>query len=159
MNQNLCYNYHVDNILLDFIGYCSSIDNKYTKLAELHAKYKYVRKKGNIKDKDTFLGIANDVEISCSCCKAKVVSTAVLSTFQGKNLKGEYTSQKNSNWYQLNLKLVLDTMASGIGTSDMAQLLSFLDINNCKAWIEDSLNCWGNNWINVEKKTDDSMQK
>ena len=46
MNQNLCYNYHVDNILLDFIGYCSSIDNKYTKLAELHAKYKYVRKKG-----------------------------------------------------------------------------------------------------------------
>ena len=84
MNENLCRNCHVDNILLDFIGYCSSIDNKYTKLAELHAKYKYIRKKGEIKVKDTCLGIANDVEISCSFCKAKAVSTTVPSIFQDK---------------------------------------------------------------------------
>ena len=133
MNGNLCCNCHVGIVLKDFIGYCSSIDSKYTKLAELHAKYKYTKKKGEIQVKDTCLGIANDVEISCSCCNAKAVSTAVPSTFQGKNLRGEYTSQKNSNWYQLNLKLVLGTMASGIGPSYMAQILSFLDINYCQS--------------------------
>ena len=133
MNENVCCNCHVNNIIKDFIGFCSSIDSKYTKLTELYAKYKYARKKGEIQVKDTCLGIANDVEISCSCCNAKAVSTKVPSTFQGKTLKGEYTSQNNSNWCQLNLKLVLGTMASGIGPSYMAQILSFLDINYCQS--------------------------
>ena len=64
VNEYLCCNCHVDNVLLDFIGYCLSIDSKYTKLADLHAKYKYVRKKGEIKVKYPCLDIVNDVEIS-----------------------------------------------------------------------------------------------
>ena len=40
---------------------------------------------------------------------------------------------KKSNSYSLNLKLVLGTMASDIGPSNIVQLLSFLDIPNCKS--------------------------
>ena len=42
--------------------------------------------------------------------------------------------QKNTNWYELNLKLGLGTMASGIGPSNLSQLLSFIDLPNCKTF-------------------------
>ena len=47
-------------------------------------------------------------------------------------MKGEYTSQKGSHGYQLNIKLTLRTIASGIGPTNLAQLLSFLDLPNIK---------------------------
>ena len=47
-------------------------------------------------------------------------------------MKGEYTSQKRSHGYQLNIKLTLRTIASGIGPTNLAQLLSFLDLPNIK---------------------------
>ena len=65
-------------------------------------------------------------------CAEKSVASAAPSKFNGKSLKGDSQHKKISNWYELNLKLVLGTMASGIGSSNMAQLLSFLDLPNCK---------------------------
>ena len=47
-------------------------------------------------------------------------------------MQGERQHQKNSNWYELNLKLTLGTMASKRDPHNMAQLLSFLDLSNCK---------------------------
>ena len=102
-------------------------------MAELYDQYKQVTKKGIIKIKDTCLDIVNDIKISCSSCVATVVATAVSSTFKDNDLKGEYTSQNNSNWYELNLKLVIGSMASRIGLINITQLLSFLDIQNCQS--------------------------
>ena len=61
-------------------------------------------------------------------CAEKSVVSAAPSKFNGKSLKGDSQHKKISNWYEL----VLGTMASGIGPSNMAQLLSFLDLPNCK---------------------------
>ena len=48
-------------------------------------------------------------------------------------MKGEHIYRKTSNSYSLNLKLALGKMAPGIAPSNMAQLLSFLNIPNCKS--------------------------
>ena len=47
-------------------------------------------------------------------------------------MKGECTSQKESYGYQLNIKLTLGAIASGIGPTNLVQLLSFLDLENVK---------------------------
>ena len=82
--------------------------------------------------KDTALGIASTVEVSYSTCAEKSVVITIPSKFKGKSLQGESQYRKSSNWYELNLILALGTMASGIGPINMAQLLSFLDLSNCK---------------------------
>ena len=78
--------------------------------------------------KDTALGIASTVEVSFE----KSVIITIPSKFKGKSLQGESQYRKSSNLYELNLILALGTMASGIGPINMAQLLSFLDLSNCK---------------------------
>jgi len=94
-------------------------------------KYK-LKEKSKIIITENCLGIATTVEVSCSRCKEKAIVEAVPSKFKGKTLEGKETGQKSSNWYELNLKLGLGTMASGIGPSNLSQLLSFLDLPNCK---------------------------
>ena len=80
------------------------------------------------------LGIATTVEVSCSRCKEKAIVEAVPSKFKGKTLQVKEQFQKNYNWYELNLKLGLGTTASGIGPSNLSQLLSFIDLPNCKTF-------------------------
>ena len=46
LNQHLCCLCYVETIFCDFIAYCNDIDIEYKKLAELHAQYKQVTKKG-----------------------------------------------------------------------------------------------------------------
>ena len=73
----------------------------------------------------TVIGIITTVEVSYSRCVEKAVATVVPSKFKGKILQGESRYRKSFNWYELNLKLALGTMESGIGTSSIDQLLSF----------------------------------
>ena len=63
----------------------------------------------------------------------KAVEVASPSRFKNTDLAGKLNDHRRSNSYSLNLKLVLGTMASGIGPSNMSQLLSFLDIPSCKS--------------------------
>ena len=82
--------------------------------------------------KDTDLGIVSNIESSCSSCRTITVTPVVPSKFKGKKLQGEHGFCKKYNWYKLTLKLVLETMVSGIVPSTMAQLLSFMDLPNCQ---------------------------
>ena len=86
-----------------------------------------------IKIKGTCLGIATSGEILCSRCSVSEVAIALLSKFKGKNLKGEQSSKNKINSYSLNLQLTLRKMAVGIGSNNTTQVLSFLDISNCKS--------------------------
>ena len=47
-------------------------------------------------------------------------------------MKCNSSYRTTSNWFDLNLKLVMGTFASGVGVNNMAQLLSFLDTPNTK---------------------------
>lgn len=62
----------------------------------------------------------------------KAVAVTFLSRLKCTNVIENLNDHKRSNSYSLNIKLVLDTMASGIDPSNMSQLLSFLDIPQCK---------------------------
>ena len=126
----LCF---TDRLLDDFIYYCCSIDKTYDKLKEIKNRYKF-KEKGKLIITEKCLGIATTVAISCYRCKEKSVAEAVPSKFKGKSLQGKDQFQRNSNWYELNLKLGLGTMASGIGPSNLNQLLSFIDLPNCKTF-------------------------
>ena len=48
-------------------------------------------------------------------------------------MKGKYTLHKKSHRYQLNFKLTLGAIASGIVPTNLARLSSFIDIPNVKA--------------------------
>ena len=100
-------------------------------LVGAYSKYKHVEK-GTIKIKDKFLGIATNLEILCSRCLDKAVALTSLSRLKCTNVIENLNDHKRSNSYSLNIKLVLDTMASDIDPSNMSQLLSFLDIPQCK---------------------------
>ena len=133
MNHKLSCKCHVNNVVDDFIKHWCTLDaNKYGKLAGLYSNYKH-KEKGTIIVKVTCLGIATTVEILCSRCSVKAVAVASTSRFKTTNLTGKLNDHRRSNSYSLNLKLVLGTMASGIGPSNMSQLLSFLDIPSCKS--------------------------
>jgi len=121
----------INHTLDDFIDYCCSIDKTFVTLKEMKKRYK-LKEKSKIIITEKCLGIATTVEVSCSRCKEKAIVEAVPSKFKGKTLEGKEQFQKSSNWYELNLKLGLGTMASGIGPSNLSQLLSFLDLPNCK---------------------------
>ena len=116
-----------------FINYCCSIDKTFEKLKEMKNEYKW-KDKSKIIITEKCLGIETTVEVSCSRCKEKVIVEAVPSKFKGKTLQGKDQFVKNSNWYELNLKLGLGTMASGIVPRNLSQLLSFIDLPNCKTF-------------------------
>ena len=134
MNDKLDYKCHVNDVVEDFISHCCAFDaDKYEKLAGLYKNYKHKERKGTLKIKDTCLGVANNVEILCSRYLVKAVAVASPSKFKTINLSGKLNDHRRSNNYSLNLKLVLGTMASGIGPCNMFQLLLFLDIPSCKS--------------------------
>ena len=82
----------------------------------------------------------------------KVVTVTSPSRFKTTNLTRKLNDYRRSNSYSFNLKLVLGTMASGIGPSNMSQLLSFLDIPSCKL-------LYGRFFRNIELTVGSSLQK
>ena len=56
------------------------------------------------------------------------------SKFANCNMQGKNNQRKNSSWYDLNLKLCLGTLASGLGSSNMSELFSFLGLPKAKTF-------------------------
>ena len=82
----------------------------------------------------------------------KAVAVASPSRFKTTNLIEKLNDHRRSNSYSLNLKLVLGTMASGIGPSNMSQLLLFLNIPSCKS-------LHGRLFRNIELTVESSLRK
>ena len=51
-------------------------------------------------------------------------------------MQGTVSQRKNSSWYDLNLKLTLGTLASGLGSSNMPELISFLGLPKAKTFLK-----------------------
>ena len=96
----------------------------------MHSKFKKETRKDKIKVNNSGIGIVT--EILYSNCNAKASALAATTPFKCVNVKGKLTSYKKSHSYQLNIKLTLGAIASGIGPTNLAQLLSFLDLPNVK---------------------------
>ena len=99
----------------------------------MKSKYKQSKKKSSLTVNEQCIGLATSFEIRCSSCESTGVAKATESPFKGKDIRGNPSYHTASHWFDLNLKLAMGTFASGIGASNMAQLLSFMDIPNAKS--------------------------
>ena len=84
--------------------------------------------KSKIIIKDRVIGIASLIGIACSRYHRTELISPSETKYTGKKLKGEDSYHGSYNWLQLNIQLAMETLASGIGSIDTSQLLSFLDI-------------------------------
>ena len=71
-------------------------------------------RKDKIKVNDAGLGIATDLDILCSNYNVKASAPVATTTFKCVNVKGDLTRYKKLHGYQLNIKLALGAIASGI---------------------------------------------
>ena len=80
------------------------------------------------------MGIASTIEIKCSRCSKVYQSNSQTLKHANCNMQGTVSQRKNSSWYDLNLKLTLGTLASGLGSSNMPELISFLGLPKAKTF-------------------------
>ena len=66
------------------------------------------------------MGLASAINIKCSRCSKVCRSVVKTSKFANCNMQGKNGQKKNISWYDLNLKLCLGTLASGLGSSNMS---------------------------------------
>ena len=83
-------------------------------MPDLYSKFKQETRKDKIKVNDAGLGIATDLDISCSNYNVKASAPAATTTFKYVNVKGDLPRHKKLHGYQLNIKLTLEAIASGI---------------------------------------------
>ena len=124
----------------DFVQFC--IENGIGKETILSLKSDWRRKKeqkqllendrskrNRIEIKEERIGICCKPYLECKDCKRlEKVEMKYSRKFQGKGYNGEATNRENCSWHEINIKVVLGTIAAGIGPSDMQTLLTFLDI-------------------------------
>ena len=116
----------------DFVEYCCKVDNAFEMLREMKSKYKQSKEKSSLIVNEQYIGLTTTFEIRYSSCVSTGVAKATESPFKGKDIRCNPSYHTASHWFDLNLKLAMGTFASGIRASNMAQLLSFMDIPNAK---------------------------
>ena len=72
------------------------------------------------------------MDITCSRCGKTEIVSPTTSKYANTNMKGNISLQNNYNWYNLNLKNCIATLASGLGASNLSELFSFIGIPKAK---------------------------
>ena len=126
----------VNQTVLDFINYCtlhSRVDADI--LREICNEWKNkIKGYTHIIFTSKNMGIASTVEIKFSRCSKVCQSNTQTSKYAISNMQGTVSQRKNSSWYDLNLKLTLGTLASGLCSFNMSELFSFLSIPKAKSF-------------------------
>ena len=130
INEKLCCSCIITDTVDDFVNYCCKVDNTFEKLRKMQSKYKQSKKNSSLSVNEKCIGLATIFEIRCSSCTSTSVVKATESPFKEKDVKGNPRYHTASHWFNLNLKLAKRTFTSGIRASNIAQLLSFMDISN-----------------------------
>ena len=128
----------VDTEIDSFISFCSQRrDTELTcdVLKELKNKWKVSHKRSNkIKINVEHIGIEPIMSIECPMCNKKQCIDNQMTRFHGENYDGKASKHENCSWYASNVKLVLGTLASGMGASDMSSFVSFLGLPNVQSF-------------------------
>ena len=128
--------------LSGFAEYCTKNDPTISqeKMAELlegwkHENHLKIKMNDNLTITEKKLGFATSFTMGCSKCNEKQeVRSQQSKKFTGTNYSGKLSQQENCSWHETNMKLVLASIATGIGPSDMATFLSFLDLPISKSF-------------------------
>ena len=151
MNSQLSCNCNIDISISNFIDFCSSKHgmNKETLLA-IANEWKTQHQSNNKQEESIEIetkcnvGIANTAAIVCKRCKNRTEISEEETKFKGKNYKGDCTSRPTYLWHKKNIEIVLATIATGMGGSETAEFLSFLNIPKMDAFAK-------NGFVTIEK--------
>ena len=80
------------------------------------------------------MGLASTINVECSCCSKLFQVDSQSSKYESYIIQGTVSWRENSSWYDLNLKLTLWTLASGLGAANVSELIYFLSIPQAKTF-------------------------
>ena len=136
MNEVLVCNCFVDDNLKSFSDYCVEHDHpemSNEKMNRLLREWKQScerkKAKSEIKIEHDQLGFESCTYLVCNNCNRKnKIKCKEARKFRGKGYNGKSSERENCAWYESNFKVVLGTLAAGIGAADMEQFLHFIDL-------------------------------
>ena len=74
-------------------------------------------------------GMATGLCVQCEDCNQEIYDIPPApSSLHGTSFKGTPSKRRNNSWFELNLRLVLATLAIGNGGSDLSDFCAFLDL-------------------------------
>ena len=124
-----------------FIDFCCAQGNNqitYETMKQLkkdwHMSKKKKSRKPHISIQVQSIGTEPVITVRCKKCnKSKCVDNQI-SRYHGTNYNGTKGNNENCSWYTSNLNLVLGTLASGLGASDVSTFVSYLGLPNLQSF-------------------------
>ena len=111
-----------------FIDFCC-LDNRIDSELLHKLQSEWVKQSKEIKTEVIYkvknVGIASTIQMTCSRCYKTETILPQPNKFENYNTQGEVSSVVNSSWCDLNLRLAIGTLASGLGGANMSELFSF----------------------------------
>ena len=128
----------VDRDIDNFLRYCARHGKKFTidDLKKHKVKWKNLTKKNNsattnLSVSTENIGLEAIVNIHCSqCSKSFTIPNETTRYDKGTNYNGDKYNTENCSWFASNVKLVVGTLAAGMGAADISCLFSFLGLPN-----------------------------
>ena len=122
----------------EFLQYCATLNNQMTCEQMMNLRKTWQPKKSK-KSESTKINVLNMglepiVSVTCTNCNSVYKLPNEYSQYKGFSYTGKKTIRENCSWFNTNLKFVLGTLASGIGASEAATLLSFIGLPNLQSF-------------------------
>ena len=127
-----------ENEIDDFIDFCRN-DNQFSRdnLKSIKEKWKKKReKKQNIQFNISNIGLEPFITIHCPQCDLKDSYKNETTKFKGTNYNGDSCKNENCSWYATNIRVVLATLATGMGAADVSSFLSFFGLPSLQSFVK-----------------------
>ena len=131
VNNNCVCRCQLRHEIRRFTRHCATFDNQITsdELDEIATNWQ-----ANVKPKRTLsvnvhnMGIEPNITMHCSYCNKEQQLPNDTTKFCRYNYNGELTAKTNCSWFSSNLRLVMGTLASDMGGTEIAKLCSFIGL-------------------------------
>ena len=121
----------------DFITYCVSNDNQLEREKLTRLKEQWQKKRNPVRKVHIHIenfGLEPLIYLKCGNCKQENKIENEMTKFVGTSYKGKKMNVENCSWYATNLRVVLGTLASGLGATDSSSLLVHLGLPNLQSF-------------------------
>ena len=136
INTHCVCNCFADDPVMSFIEFCDHRDNHIShSLRILFNEWKINREqKGKTELKVENIALQSCVTLKCNNCHRSTPLNTPRTKFHGTNYKGKPCRTENCSWFPINLKLVLATLATGLGPADIPTICSFLGLPHLRSF-------------------------
>ena len=128
-----------DSEIDDFIRFCVQRDNKITnkKMCKLKEQWQQEcekKSKSDIEIQCKNIGLDAKVTFYCNKTSKKVTVQQETTMYHGTSYDGTRRNTENCSWYATNLRLVLATLAAGMGPTEAATFCSFMGLPDLQSF-------------------------